>query len=227
MNGFQWFFLLAPFAAVSSLAGFVVSVIQKPRKILFLSHFLFCCFLIIAGQLLELTASEPDRILLFSRLTYAAVAFLPVFWFLFSLEITGGRRKYFRVLTPFLSMIPLATTVIAWTDPFHHWLWQDRAFRQMGNLTVNIVIRYGPWFWVHCTYSYGLFLAGVSLIVREYFRHLRLYQNQAIWILVGAILPVLFKWGIHLTQVDTRCSGIPWKNSPICLPTTTQRPLRN
>lgn len=192
MNEFQWFFLLAPFAAVSSLAGFVVSVIRKPRKVIFLSHFLFCCFLILSGQLLELTSYDPDGILLFSRLTYSAIAFLPVFWFLFALELTNGRHKFFWVLALCLSLVPFATSVIAWTNPYYHLLWQSHFLRRMGNLNVNIVVRHGPWFWVHCAYSYGLFLAGFYLIVKEYFRHLRLYQNQAIWILVGAILPVLF-----------------------------------
>ena len=150
MNEFQLFFLLAPMAAVSSLGAFVVSLIRRPRKILFLSYFLLCCFLIIAGQLLELTAAEHDGILFFSRLTYAVIAILPVFWFLFSLELIGARRESLRLLTPFLCLIPLATAIIAWTNPLHHLLWQEQTFRQMGNLTVNIIIRYGPWFWVHC-----------------------------------------------------------------------------
>ena len=213
MNSLQWFFVLAPLAAVSSLGAFVVPMVRRSRKSLFLSHFLLCCFLIVTGQLLELTSSVPDSILLFSRLTYGVIAILPVFWFLLSLELTGAWKSRIRFLAGLLSVIPITTFAVAWTDPVHHLLWKERAFQQIGNLTVNIVVQYGPWFWVHCVYSYGLFFAGSVLIIRAYARNNALYRKQALWILAGAIFPVAFS----LIYVFRLLGPMPKDFSPLVL----------
>jgi PAS domain-containing protein len=67
----------------------------------------------------------------------------------------------------------------------------SHTFRKAGTFLVNVVGGYGPWFWVHFAYSYLLYLVGIVLIVREFFRQHRFYQKQAYWVLAGGILPLL------------------------------------
>jgi DNA-binding CsgD family transcriptional regulator/PAS domain-containing protein len=105
--------------------------------------------------------------------------------------MTSGRETKQKKLSLLLSIIPLITTVISWTNPWHGLLWERTEFRAIGTYTVNVVLEYGPWFWVHASYSYVLYIAGIVLIVREFFSHQSLFRIQAMCVLAGVILPFL------------------------------------
>jgi DNA-binding CsgD family transcriptional regulator len=147
--------------------------------------------MILTGHALELGSGDPARILFFSRFTYPFIAFCPVFWFLFSLELSLGQKKFMWRPFLFLPLLPIATTCIVWTNPVHRLLWREWTYRQAGEFLVLVVRRYGNWFWVHFAYSYALYLVGIALIVRAFFRQHRLYRIQAYWVLAGGILPLL------------------------------------
>lgn len=191
MDQIQTFLSLTPLAAVVCVVALVQTMEWRHRRLLSLTGLLLCSFLVLAGHTLELVSHDPQRVLVFSRLTYLFIAFCPVFWFLFSLELTLGFRKLMWRTFLVLALLPMVTSLVAWTNPLHHLLWRENTFLQAGAFLVNVVVRYGPWFWVHFAYSYLLYLVGIVLIVREFFRQHRLYRNQAYWVLAGGILPLL------------------------------------
>ncbi len=190
MSDIQLFFFLAPLAGGLCLLA-LAHTLARRRRLLSLAGLLFCSLMILSGHVLELGSGAPERILFFSRFTYAFIAFCPVFWFLFSLELSLGRKNFMWRSFLFLALLPIATTCIVWTNPVHHLLWREWTYRRAGEFLVLVVRRYGNWFWVHFAYSYALYLVGIALIVRAFFRQHRMYRIQSYWVLAGGILPLL------------------------------------
>lgn len=191
MNEIETLLILTPIAAICCIMAFLFAFKNRSRQSSYLCAQLLSSFIILTGQFFELLSREPARIMLFSRLTYTVIAIAPVFWFMFALEMTGGNRTPFKRLFYLLSVIPLATAAIAWTNPFHRLLWERTEFREIGRYTINVVLEYGPWFWVHTVYSYVLYIAGIVLVVREFVNHQSLFRFQAACVLTGVILPFL------------------------------------
>lgn len=204
MNEIETLLILTPIAAICCIMAFFFAFKNRSRQSSYLCAQLLSSFLILTGQFFELLSREPARIMLFSRLTYTVIAIAPVFWFMFALEMTGGNRTPFRRLFYLLSVIPLATAIVAWTNPVHRLLWERTEFREIGRYTVNVVLEYGPWFWVHTSYSYVLYIAGIVLVVREFINHQSLFRFQAMCVLTGVILPFLINLLYVFRILDNR-----------------------
>ena len=55
---------------------------------------------------------------------------IPVSWFLITLEFSGRKRWITSKKVALLAVIPLTTLVLAWTNSYHHLLWQNIPFDQ-------------------------------------------------------------------------------------------------
>src|SRR5262249_4437766 len=60
----------------------------------------------------------------------------------------------------------------------------------VGSFSV-VTKTYGPWFWVHTVYSYLLIGLGAWLLLRWFFQSGRLYRQQVLVLLLGALMPWL------------------------------------
>jgi DNA-binding CsgD family transcriptional regulator len=163
---------------------------NKASRSTYLLEFLICTFWLLVFSCCELASLREPEILFFSHLSYIAIAFLPVFWFLFSLQYAFGRPKGLGWLVACLSLFPISTSVLAFLDARLHLIWGSNKIEQFGNARINVVLAYGPWFWLHVVYSYFLFALGAFFILRETIWHFSLYRRQAILVLSGIGLPI-------------------------------------
>ena len=122
-----------------------------------------------------------------AKAEYLGIAFVPVFWVLFSLAYTGFSALARRIRVPLL-VLPAVTLVLAMTSDLHHLLWSG-FFLETSDSWTPLTMEHGPWFWVHVFYSYALFLVGTVLLVRSARRYPQRYQLQALSIIGAAVLP--------------------------------------
>lgn len=122
-----------------------------------------------------------------AKAEYVGIAFVPVFWVLFSLAYTGFSTLARRMRVPLL-ILPAVTLILALTSDFHHLLWSG-FFLETSDSWTPLTMEHGPWFWIHAFYSYGLLLAGTVLLVRSARRYPQGYQLQALSIIGAAVLP--------------------------------------
>lgn len=193
MDQYELFRLAAPIAALPALIALVSSLTRsKARSSIYLQGLLFSSFAILVFSFCELSSSSDEAILTFSHFNYACFAFAPVFWFVFCYQYGTGLRAGLPKLFALLSIVPLATTLIAFNDANWKLLWVSSAIRRAGSLRVNVVEAYGPWFWVHFVYSYLLFIVGAVLVFVELVGHFELYRKQALLIIAATGLPLVF-----------------------------------
>ncbi len=158
------------------------------------------------GYGLEVASDSLRWITIWARLEYPGIVSIPVLWLVFSFTYTGRERW----LTPrnlvLLSIIPVATLLLFWTNESHHLVWKpETGIMQSGGLTL-VDAEYGLMFYVFYAYTYILLVTGSSLTIVEALRAPPLFRAQAIMVivamafpLVGNIIYVLFGADLDLT----------------------------
>ena len=130
--------------------------------------------------ILELRATGPDA-LFWANMAYFGIGLVPASWLVFAMRLSGHGGRVSRRVLALLSVEPLATLGLAWTNPWHH------LFR-LG-MQVAPTWEPGPAFWVHAAYSYALVLAGTVLVARRALAGPPLGRGHAGVLLVAALAP--------------------------------------
>jgi len=97
-------------------------------------------------------------------LAYIGIATVPVAWFMFCISYSMGNDRPSPHLVAAISLIPVITVVMAFTNDFHHLLWET-AELNIADGFIGMHYTYGLWWTINAVYSYGLILVGTSIIV--------------------------------------------------------------
>lgn len=100
--------------------------------------------------------------------------------------------------------MPVISTVLVWTNEYHHLFYQSMHFRE-GAPTPLIDIVMGPWYIVQGSLTFGCMLAGMCLILWRWNRMKRVYLRQMVIIFIGQFLPAL---GAFLYLMDATPYGM-------------------
>jgi len=154
-----------------------------------------------------LSSSLQDKIIC-ANLQFISYAFLPVFWLWLVLLYLGYSRRFEIIKMLLLMVIPLATVVLAWTNDYHY-LIRTNIFLEEINGFSFIASGYGPWFWVHVAYSYGLNLITILLLIVSSIQGKKPKRRQSISLLAGIMITLLANLSYILYDFLFPKSGIP------------------
>jgi PAS domain S-box-containing protein len=153
-------------------------------------------YLLIAGAvwtlmgMAEAGAIDLPAKILCTRLMYFGVVSTGVFWLSFALDYSGStwwkRPRNFLLL----SIIPLVTLVLAWTNDYHGLLWSE-IYLTSGPLGPTSVWKHGALYMLNPIYQYFLYAWGIFIICRYGLRRQRIFQKQVILILIATAIPVV------------------------------------
>ena len=141
------------------------------------------------GYLLQLISTDLSGQIFATNIQYVGIVALPVAWFAFSLRYTGHDKWLTSRALLLLAIIPSVTAVLAWTNSFHGLMWHGGHLESSGPFVI-IAKTYGPWFWVHTSYSYVLIILGMVALVQRLFRPPRLYREQSIALMISVVVPL-------------------------------------
>jgi signal transduction histidine kinase/ActR/RegA family two-component response regulator len=96
------------------------------------------------------------------------------------------------ICTPAVVMI-----LFAWTNDRHHFYWYDHVPVTLHEFAFTRPV-YGPAFWVHFTYCYGLVAASTILLAQAVVTSAGVYRIQAAVMLFGVILP----WVVNMIDMS-------------------------
>lgn len=143
-----------------------------------------------AGATLSNLSPSSASALFWFKAYFSCLVAVPVAWLTFALQYAGRRKWLVPPRLTWLAGLPAVTLLLTWTDLIAGLFWRDIEFAKEGALLVPDWT-FGPWFWVHTTYSYALVLLGIVLLAQMALRALRLYRQQSVALLVGALAPFL------------------------------------
>src|SRR5207302_390629 len=123
-----------------------------------------------------------------SKVEYLSITAGPIFWLAFAAHYT----RHDRWLTPraraLLSVIPLTTLALVFTNEAHGLIWSKITLDTSGPFA-TMYIEYGNWFWVHTAFSYLCVLTGSVLLISGLVEARQFYRRQRLALLVGIVTP--------------------------------------
>ncbi len=87
--------------------------------------------------------------------------------------------------------------LFAWTNDWHHFYWYGHVPVPVRGFVFARPL-YGPGFWVHFTYCYGLVAASTILLAQAVVTSAGLYRVQAAVMLFGVLLP----WFVNMVDMS-------------------------
>lgn len=149
---------------------------------------------------LELALPELTQKLWSAKIQYISIPSVPLLFLLYSIEYNkqGWRlNKYHRI---YLSIIPIITMLLAFTNDWHHLIWTSYAPSTLDN---NIIIyKHGVWFWIGTVgYAYLMTFFGTLIFFYGIKQRTSININQITLIVTATLAPwvldiiYLFGWG--------------------------------
>lgn len=164
--------------------------------------------------ILEISAdTNLNAFVTFSKFEYVGLAMLPVLWFGFALRFSGRERIFNQSVFAPLTIIPIITILLAFTNEWHGAIWIEPRFVIIDGYPVYAP-DYGAWFWVYGVYSYIVFFAGSVVLVHRSIGLWRLYRAQALLALIGTGLP----WVSNILLIFDELNPFPFLQlNALCL----------
>ncbi len=143
------------------------------------------------GYLWELGSISISQKMFWARFQYFGIVSVPFFFLLFSTYFTKLYTRLFTSNVKFiLSLLPITTLIMVWTNQWHHLIWATNAVIQVDGVNY-LLLEHGPWFWVNLGVSYSYILAGSFILIRFLRNSPRLYRGQRVFILMSLLIPLI------------------------------------
>jgi signal transduction histidine kinase len=87
-------------------------------------------------------------------------------------------------------LVPLVEIGAVWTNQLHHGFWRTITYIPRDPFW-DMTLTYGPVYTLVIWYSYAVMATGIAVLVWGALRTFRLYRQQALWMLLGASIPLI------------------------------------
>lgn len=141
------------------------------------------------GYGIELGFTTLKPMLFWDRVAFIGSVIVPTAWLLLAVEYAGYDAWLTRTRVGLLTVEPLVTLALVWTNEFHGLIWRHTALDSTGAIT-KPQLTFGPGYWANFGYSYLLFFVGVVLFVHVMIRASRLHRRQSLFMILGGIGPL-------------------------------------
>jgi signal transduction histidine kinase len=132
-----------------------------------------------------------DAKLLADSVQYVGIAVVPVAWFAFAAAYSGRESWVTRRTIAALSVVPVLTVVLAFTNPTHGLLFSNARLETVGGV-VTLDREFGVGFWAVTAYSNLVNTVGTVMLLEAALRAGRYYRRQALVVLAGGAVPWVF-----------------------------------
>jgi diguanylate cyclase (GGDEF)-like protein/PAS domain S-box-containing protein len=147
--------------------------------------FLFLLGVMVTGAALSYGATDTRLYGIGRSLSFFSASFIPVAFYMIYRQYTVGPAR--RVVIGLLSVIPLATTVLALTNPMHGMIWA--AFDTPDGPVFTPVTAHWWFTKVHAPFAYGLFGFALVALAGRLSSIAPAHRAQVVMLLVCAALP--------------------------------------
>ncbi len=156
-----------------------------------ISYFLFMVGIMILGSAFAFGTRDPNLYGIGRVLTFCGAGFVPVALFSIYRYYTAGPPA--RGLVVLLSVIPVATVLLAITNPLHNLVWAVEVTGDGIRFTDAVE---HEWFsWVHAPYAYALFGYSVVALASRLPNIALAHRPKVKLFLLAAVLPLLVSFG--------------------------------
>ena len=135
---------------------------------------------------LELASADIQWQYFWLRMEYFGIPNVSTFFFLFALEYTQQNKLLERKWIHTLWVIPVASTVLAWTNSYHGLIWAQVGQASFGSFTM-LHLQHGIFFWIMAAYSYVMLFSGTLILIRRAITGWASFKFQPL-VMIGGVL---------------------------------------
>ncbi len=152
------------------------------------------------GYALELGGAELPTKIFWNKVQYIGMTIVPTAWLILVLQYTGREKWLTRRNLALLSIVPLITLLLVFTNEAHGLIWSYVVLDTDGPFLV-LEHPLGVGFWGHVVYSYILVLIAALMLVQVLIRSRHLYRWQANALLF-AVSVSLVGSGLQMSELN-------------------------
>ncbi len=177
------------------------SAVAKYFSYTILSMALWCIGLIM--QIIAINFLPEISPLYVDYFIYIFIALSPVALFLVAISLYSDRNFKLKKRYYLIFVVPLLTILILWTNTIHG------LFYKVYSINPDDAV-FGPYFYIHSIYTYGLFAVDIFLLIKNSVKHSGAFSKQSVFISIGVLLPLLinvlgmtiFNMNIYVTPLS-------------------------
>jgi PAS domain S-box-containing protein len=155
----------------------------------------------IMGYALELASVDLPAKFFWDKLQFIGICIIPTAWLVYTLQYTGREKWLKRRTIALLSIVPLITLLLVFTNEAHGLIWRHVWLDTDGPFSV-LDKTYGVGFWGFVMYSYLLLLLVIFLYIQMFIRSRHLYRWQASALLFVVFTPWLVNAVLDLSGLN-------------------------
>lgn len=214
------FHIFAIYLLLSASITLIAAVIAWRRSApgsLTLGFLLFSMTVWSGAYAARLFFSSPEHKLFWFKVMYIGIIAVPSLFLVFLLKLTDNERWLTRRNLFVLSIQPVLSLLLLWTNDFHRLYYESIQTIQINGLVMFEFTR-GPWYFVNIFYSYAIIILALGVMFFSALRLGAVFRSQYRLILIGSVIP----WagsiynelnftqfnGLDLTPVTFGISGI-------------------
>ena len=168
------------------LAIYVARSSSSKRNNSIIAFFLFLIGVLVAGTAFSFGTQDPNIYGIGRVLSFFASGFLPIAFYFVYREYTVGAPG--PIIIAMLSIIPIATTVLALTNSVHNIIWSSVVTTPKASSFPIITEHY--WFTrVHAPFMYGLFVYTVISLASRLPSIAPAHRRTIVVLIVCAVMP--------------------------------------
>ena len=154
--------------------------------------------------------TNPLTIFFWEKLRLSVLITVPLLWFAFAAQNTDRSQWLKSRLVLFSIIIPVTSILLIWTNESHELFYRNITFTY-GQHPILQIGNYGPWFYIHASYSYLLILIGMAILYIKVGQTPHLYRKQTAVILIGISVPLL----ANILSTGGFIPGLPFEITPL------------
>ena len=147
----------------------------------------------------ELNSPSLAAALFWMQVSLPGASLVGPAWLLFAVHYTIQKKIFTARWVLLLSVIPVLTCLAAWTNSLHGLYGVDFHFDPAAQWPV-LHWTFGPAYWINFGYAYLTTIVGIVLLLRSAVQRMRVFTNQTLFLLAGALIPsvnnILFSLGV-------------------------------
>lgn len=142
------------------------------------------------GCAFELASPTLPAMLIWTRVEYLGISFLPPLWVIFIGYYTGKKKYLTRPVRTALFSLSALTLVLHWTQAWHDFFYVRPRIDASGPFPV-LAFDGGPWYWGHQVYINASLLVSFFVLIHSALGSSRVQRRQAGVMILGSACPWL------------------------------------
>ncbi|WP_281246280.1 histidine kinase N-terminal 7TM domain-containing protein [Methanolobus profundi] len=139
---------------------------------------------------LEISSTTMKTALIFYKLEYIGIPFIPTFFLTFAIKYSGKKHWLTTPSIIGLFTIPFVTMILVFTTE-QHTLYHKEILLSTGTIFPSLIFKPGIWYAVQEFYNVLCMMFGIMLLLNMWMEIAPVFRKQVSIVTIGALIPFL------------------------------------